>query len=451
MRRSLLQARTNQSDSPQPAKSRDQAPLPLRFSVRWMLLANFVYAACQGCLLFIIAKIGNVEAVGQFSLALAVNTPVFMFTQLNARQIYVTDVSREFKLADFIWLRLLTLLVAAVILCVITLACNYATPINELVAILYVSKAFESLSDIIHGGFQKLDRIDRAASSILLKSTLGIVLFTAAFLTTGDIVYSSLFMAGCSGCALVLMDIPRWCSSQGVEPLLSQFDAKALRTIIGRSLPLGLSAGFISIASSMPRYMLEAFVGVEAVGMYALAYAPLNICALVAESIRVAILGRASRFFHARELHSLKRLAKKLTTTLVLATSAASVGFLVFGQFAVDLLFGPEFRPVYPCLVILSVGQIIGSFAVSGSTIFNSSHRYWLNPIAACIGLVTLVPAGMLLTPLFGLYGMAAAASLRYIASTLFVVLVCRRILLDLDKDHGSVTSPAILKGRAAA
>jgi hypothetical protein len=106
-------------------------------------------------------------------------------------------------------------------------------------------------------------------------------------------------------------------------------------------------------------------------------------------------------------------------------------------------VFGPSLQQAYPCVVLLSIGQIIASFGASGSIIFNASHRFWMNPIAACIGLAALIPLSWVCTEYFGLYGAASADSLRHIFSTAFIVLGSRRILAGLTADAQSLSLTA--------
>jgi len=47
----------------------------------WAFAGNVIYCACQWGILTILAKLGSVEMVGQFALALAITTPVALFFQ----------------------------------------------------------------------------------------------------------------------------------------------------------------------------------------------------------------------------------------------------------------------------------------------------------------------------------------------------------------------------------
>ena len=60
--------------------------LSLRSNFAWVLAGNLVYAACQWGMIVALAKLGSSYMVGQFSLGLAIATPVLMFTNLHLRR-----------------------------------------------------------------------------------------------------------------------------------------------------------------------------------------------------------------------------------------------------------------------------------------------------------------------------------------------------------------------------
>ncbi len=79
-----------------------QAPtLPRRLSLRsnfaWAVCGNAVYAICQWGMIVALAKLGSALMVGQFSLGLAIVTPVFMLSNLDLRAVQATDARRQFR------------------------------------------------------------------------------------------------------------------------------------------------------------------------------------------------------------------------------------------------------------------------------------------------------------------------------------------------------------------
>src|SRR4051812_45337492 len=113
-----LPTQLNGKNSPALDSSAPAAPrgLSLKVNFIWTLAGNLIYAGCQWGMLVIIAKLGSAELVGQFALGLAITAPVLMFSNLQMRGIQATDAKREYSFGDYLGLRLLTTLLALLII-----------------------------------------------------------------------------------------------------------------------------------------------------------------------------------------------------------------------------------------------------------------------------------------------------------------------------------------------
>src|SRR5579872_6547075 len=78
----------------------------------WALSGSVVYAACQWGMIVAFAKFGNTLMVGQFSLGLAIATPIIMFTNLQLRFVQATDAIRQYVFSEYLGLRACMTLVA---------------------------------------------------------------------------------------------------------------------------------------------------------------------------------------------------------------------------------------------------------------------------------------------------------------------------------------------------
>ena len=125
-------------------------------SFGFALGGNVLYALSQWLLLVVLAKLGTPGIVGQFSFALAVTAPVILFSQLNLRGIQATEMRGEFSFADYAVLRGF-MTVAALILIVV--GCIWFGRVDQAALIITVgtAKAFDSVTDVIHGHWQRTD------------------------------------------------------------------------------------------------------------------------------------------------------------------------------------------------------------------------------------------------------------------------------------------------------
>ena len=68
---------------------------------RWAVAGNATYAASQWGVLVALAKLGTPELVGQFAFALALTSPLVLFSQLNLRAVQATDAKHEYEFAEY--------------------------------------------------------------------------------------------------------------------------------------------------------------------------------------------------------------------------------------------------------------------------------------------------------------------------------------------------------------
>ena len=104
--------------------------LSLRSNFAWALAGNVGYAACQWGMIVVLARLGNSFLVGQFSLGLAIATPVLMFANLHLRAMQATDARRLYRFSEYRRLRIATTLAAMAVI--------WGTPTPEMMRVVQI-------------------------------------------------------------------------------------------------------------------------------------------------------------------------------------------------------------------------------------------------------------------------------------------------------------------------
>src|SRR6266849_2996333 len=81
---------------------------PLRNNIFWILLGRGVQAASQWGILIVLAKLGSVEMIGRYTLALAITAPVILFFELKLREVQASDANDRHHFREYLSLRSLT-------------------------------------------------------------------------------------------------------------------------------------------------------------------------------------------------------------------------------------------------------------------------------------------------------------------------------------------------------
>ena len=260
--------------------------LSLRVNFTWSLIGNVIYAASQWGILVVLAKVGTPETVGQFTLALAICAPIVMFTNLQLRAIQATDANELYEFGHYLGLRLVMSTLALVTITMVAVASSYGPVIVLTVAAIALAKAFESISDITYGLFQRHERMDRVAISMGLKGPASLLIIGLTVWWTGSIVLGAAALALTWLTLFLLYDLGKARELAPINPLLH---TQRLWQLAKEAMPVGVVMLLLSLSTNVPRYVVENYLDVGMLGIFAaMAYL------IQAGNMVVAALGSAA-------------------------------------------------------------------------------------------------------------------------------------------------------------
>src|ERR1700733_14336813 len=236
----------------------------MRGNFAWMTVGNAVYAACQWGMVSVLARLGSPEIVGQYALGVAVSTPILMLAQLNLRTVLATDVAGEHHFLDYRDVRVLSLLLA---LLVVVAAALFEHSAQDRLAVVLVALALavDWVADIYIGLFQRHERMKRIAITLSLHGILSVVALGVVVAITGQLGAGLGAVVIVRLLALFLYDATigtRGCIEPRKAPgeNFLEHSSKRLR-IVKTALPLGVVLMISSFASNVPRYFIANLLG----------------------------------------------------------------------------------------------------------------------------------------------------------------------------------------------
>lgn len=409
--------------------------ITLRRNFSWTFIGNLIYSGCQWGMLVVLAKLGNPEMVGTFTLGLAVTAPVMMFSNLQLRDIQTTDAKNHYLFNDYLGLRLITTGLALPIILWITLATGYKGETAIVIILIGFAKGLESISDVFYGLLQKHEKMDRMAISVMMKGSLSLLMLSIGTYISGSIIWGVLGLVIAWACILLIWDIPsyRWLinkfTSEGEIPdslegrtAKPRWQLGTIRKLIWLSLPLGLVMMLISLNANIPRYFLEQSLGKKELGVFAaLAYL------IVAGNMVVSALGSAARprlakYYAGGNVSAYQKLLVQLVAiACLLGLSGILVAWVAGGQI-LTIVYQPEYAKYTELLIWLMVTAGIGyvsSFLGEGMT----AARYFRTQIPLFIIVTsTSAIASFWFIPKNGLKGAAIALMIAEIVRIIFTL-----------------------------
>jgi O-antigen/teichoic acid export membrane protein len=179
-------------------------------------------------------------------------------------------------------------------------------------------------------------------------------------------------------------------------------------------------------------YFIEFFMNRAALGIYSVGIQLSESIWLIAKSIQLVQYTRISN-------EKDEKYAAKLTLDLVkisfILTLLSLIAIIVLLHMFFSMVFKPEFRLVPIIMYTLAAGILTFSISINLSPYFSGMGKPIHNTISAAIGLFFTVVFCVVLIPRFGLIGAGLAATLSYIAATVYQFVVFIRKTKTGPKD----------------
>ncbi len=403
-------------------------PRSLRVSFSWTIAGNAVYAGTQWGILVLLARLGNPEMVGQFSLGLAITAPIMLFGSLQLRAVQATDARNQFQFPDYSGLRILMTIIAAGVIFGIA-ATFYRGGTALTIAAFGLSKGIESLSDIFYGFWQQQERMDLIAKSLILRGVLALIASSVCFAAVHTV-----WVAVCGislGWAVVfaLFDVRHGIAlaKELRQSLRPRFTLIRLWRLLRLALPLGVVTMLLSFNANVPRYVLGHFRGVRELGIFsALSYI------LTAGTMIVGALGQSATprlALYAARGNALE--FRGLSCRLILIGMSLGVcGVLaasVLGRHMVTLIYGSEYAQNGRLFIWLMVAAAVSYMASFGGYSLTAVRRFQIQmPLFVVLTILT-VSLCCLMVKTGGAIGVAQALAIVGIVQLVATLAILKR------------------------
>ena len=386
----------------------------------WTFAGNFVYGVCQWAVIVVIAKMTPPAAVGQFALGLAVTAPILIFAYQGLRELQATDARQQFEFHQYLRFRLLSGTLALIAICALTKVLAYP----PVVIVVGISKALESICDLMYGKYQQCERMDWIAISMMLRGIFSVIAVAVLLHATHLIEWGAAGLIIANAVVLALYDWrqPAWLfhsvktDDLHAHPLTSssaRVPHSSLRITTRNTtyclamlgLPLGLAQMLNSFSVNIPRYLLDRHAGEASLGIFAaimyLIVAGRTVIGALAQSCVV----RLARFYANGDGHAFKSLLFK-QLVLALGLGAAGIIFsVIWGAPFLRLIYRPEYADHTAVLFLAMATAAINYLAEFTGTALIAARWIRVQPLILGMCVVVAWMSCALLIPQYGILG----------------------------------------------
>lgn len=339
----------------------------LRLNFSWTIVGNVVYGGTQWGILVLLARLGDPEAVGQFSLGLAIAAPIMLFASLSLRAVQATDARIQFQFRDYAALRMLMTVMAVCVIFGVSGA-FYRGETALTIAAFALSKGIESLSDITYGLWQHQERMDLIAKSLMLRGGLALIAAAVCFAMFHTVWITVCGVATAWAVVLVVFDLRHAISvaanlRQSVVP---RFSRPLMKQMVWLSLPLGIVTMMVSVSSNIPRYLISQMRGVRELGIFSALGYILLAGGLIVNALGQSATPRLALYSSQGKSREFWSLANRLILVGISLGISGVLAALVVGRQLVTILYGREYAQntgLFLWLMIAAAFSYTSSFA----------------------------------------------------------------------------------------
>ncbi|MFT4625181.1 MAG: O-antigen/teichoic acid export membrane protein [Myxococcota bacterium] len=381
----------------------------LRVNFSWMLVGYLVYAASQWGVVVTLTKLGSPAMLGTFALALALTAPVFQFANLNLRAVQATDTEGEHTFSDYFGQRLIATPIGLAVIGLAMLVADYPTATILVTLTVALAKAVESISDIFYGLYQRRERMDGIARSLMLRGPLNVAVIAVILWSTGSLVAAVVGQLGVWTTILLVHDVPRARVVLGGDPMRPRFQWPRLRQLTWTALPLGMVVLLISLTANAPRYIIEHFSGEWELGIFAAMAWLVQAGQTVIRALGQAAIPRLAAHYASGRRMRFVQLAAVLQGFAVLVGGAGVAVAAWGGPMILEVMYTAEYAAHSDVLVVIMLAGGLTYMTWFFMNIITAARYFQPQvPIAVTTLAVTVVGC-MYLVPTYGILGAAWA------------------------------------------
>jgi O-antigen/teichoic acid export membrane protein len=398
--------------------------LSLRSNFAWTFAGNVVYGASQWAVLVVIAKMMPPAALGQFALGLAITAPIMILAYQGLRELQATDARRHFEFPLYLRFRLLSLTLALFVIFSVTKALNYP----PVVIVVGLSKATESICDLMYGKYQQHERMDWIAVSMMLRGVSSVIAVAILLYSTHSIAWGAAGLIIANAAVLALYDWrnPGWLfrsvQTDTTHSLAQTPDLPARHSVLHNmsrlamlGLPLGLAQMLNSFSVNIPRYFLERHAGEASLGIFAAIMYLLVAGRTVTAALAQSCVARLARLYASGDGHAFRLLLLKQLVLAVGFGAAGIVFSLIAGGSFLRLIYRPEYAEYTTVLLLAMIIAAINHLAEFTGTALTAMRALKIQPFILGTCVIVGFISCALLVPRYGIIG--ASWSLLLIAA----------------------------------
>lgn len=327
----------------------------------WNMLAGLASALESVLFSMIVTRITGLNDAGIITIGFAIGNLMATIGKYGVRTFQVTDINRKYSFSDYLFARLITIIVMIVGTGVYIIYCyynkDYSIYKTTIVSLICIKFVIEALEDVFAGECQKSGRLDVSSRIFVIRSICFVVVFATVLIVSDKLMISLV----CTLIISIVIEITMLRLIINTMDLsLRVQEYKKVLDIILKCTPLFLSAFFFFYITNAPKYAIDTVMDDQVQACYSFIAFPVFAIELLNNFIYQPVLVDLAYDWNANNYVQVKRRMYKQILIVVLLTVAALICGYFLGIPVLSLFFSTDLSGYkYEMLVLLIGGGLL--------------------------------------------------------------------------------------------
>jgi len=368
-----------------------------------LLFSNILFGFTQFLIIVSLNKFGGLEEVGLYTLALGIVAPITVLLNMGLRVHYNTNKNND----DFInyqFIRIISSIFIIIFSILICLILKYELSTSFIIFLVASLKSIESILELDYGFLQKKELHNLIAKSKNIRSISLIIWIGSCYLIlngnlrillTGLIIFNIIFY--------FLYDL-KYIKKMKENNIIS---SSIMMKIVITSLPLAIATTIDTLNINIQRIILNYYLGIEKVGIYASLTTMMVTGQLIISSIMTYFLPKFNQFIIDRNRKKMKKVLVYLVSIafLIGLFLIGSIGFL--GEWILPIVFTNQYIQYKNLSVLIMIAGMFWYIAGVLNLAVVAFNEFNRQMFAVIISFLAMLIITYLSVNNFGLYGAA--------------------------------------------
>jgi O-antigen/teichoic acid export membrane protein len=387
----------------------------------FLLVGSAAAALLQWIFLSLLSRKGGAVLTGQYSLAQSYIIPASYFAWLSLRQALIVQREPDYDYHDYLFLRIVVPFISYLVLFLVISVEGLTAEFLSLTAAVFLLKYVEGFFDLNFGCFQASGQTATIVNSSALRFVLSLPAFFIVLVLTNN-APAAIGTVGSLWLAIFLIIEYRRnpLLKQVAHPLVTT-DADILKKrgqLFLINFPLGVSGLIMSLGASIPRIVLDRYLGAAELGYFAAAGHFIVVGSLLTAAVGQALLPELTSDIEHNDKRRFWRHLLAASVMLAVACACAVPIAWWYGDFVLSVIYGSSFAAHNDLLVGAAIAA--APIFVASVFAFGMTAAKLFSDVAKTYGINLCVTLGLCLwlVPSFGAQGAFAAIAITAVAQT---------------------------------